>query len=197
MVEMSTNTATMTIILMLSGWAGSGKDAVASLLNDEFDFHRFAFADPLKRDVACFTGLAPEFFQTYLKDVPLSAGGVTPRALLIEHAAEVRAGDPDVYSTRIVEEIRLSKQRRIVVSDWRYVNEYAVIRAAFPEATVVRVRVMRPAIVPGPDPSEHELDDHPMDVYIHNSSTISMLRSTLKDTVRPYIFGLSLKIDGS
>ena len=174
---------------MLSGWARSGKDAVASLLMDEFDFHRFAFADPLKRDVACFTGLSLEFFQTYLKDIPLSAGGATPRALLIEHAAEVRSGDPDVYATRIVDDIRSSRQRRIVVSDWRYVNEYAVIRAAFPEATIVRVRVTRPNIVPGPDSSEHELDNHPMDIYIHNSSTISMLRSTLKDTVRPYILG--------
>jgi hypothetical protein len=32
------------IILMLSGWAGSGKDAAAALLLEEMGFIRFAFA---------------------------------------------------------------------------------------------------------------------------------------------------------
>ena len=35
----------MTIIIMVSGWAGSGKDAAASILMDELGFQRLAFAD--------------------------------------------------------------------------------------------------------------------------------------------------------
>ena len=38
------------MIIMLSGWAGSGKDAAASLLLEEMDCVRFAFADSLKLD---------------------------------------------------------------------------------------------------------------------------------------------------
>ena len=76
----------MSVIIMLSGWAGSGKDAAASILMDELGFQRFAFADPLKHDVARETGISLEhFYSRHLKDSPIEFDGemITPRALLI------------------------------------------------------------------------------------------------------------------
>ena len=178
----------MTIILMMSGWAGSGKDAAASILMDELGFQRFAFADPLKHDVARETGLSLEnFYSQHLKERLIEFDGemITPRALLIEVAANARAKYPNIYANMVADAIQKSGANRVVISDWRYGNEYDVIKTFFDK--VVRIRITRPGVVQSPEPSEHDLDGEPMDIEIQNGGSLSMLRSTLKDLLRPYI----------
>jgi dephospho-CoA kinase len=178
----------MTLIIMISGWAGSGKDAAASILMDELGFQRFAFADPLKHDVARDTGIPLENFNTtYLKDKYILFDGkpTTPRALLIKAAAEARAKYPNIYANMIADSIQLSGAKRVVISDWRYRNEYDVIKTFFDQ--IVRIHITRPGIMQSSEPSEHDLDGEPMDIEIQNGGSISILRSTLKDLVRPYI----------
>jgi len=178
----------MTIIIMISGWAGSGKDAAASILMDELGFQRFAFADPLKHDVARETGIPLNYFyEPSLKDRPIKFDGesITPRALLIEAAADARAKYPNIYANMTADAIQCSDSKRVVISDWRYRNEYTVLQTFFDK--VVRIRVSRPGVVQSPDPSEHDLDSEPMDIEIQNGGSLSMLRSTLKDLVRPYL----------
>jgi hypothetical protein len=86
-------------LLLLSGRAGCGKDAAASLLMEEVGFTRFAFADFLKRDVAAQYGLPLDLFHTAAKDQPLPAfKGKTPRTLLLDHARIARSVDLDVYA---------------------------------------------------------------------------------------------------
>lgn len=173
---------------MLSGWAGSGKDAAASILMDELGFQRFAFADPLKHDVARQTGLSlNHFYEPSLKDRPIEFDGemITPRALLIEAAADARANNPNIYANMIADTIQKTGSKRVVISDWRYRNEYDVIQTFFTK--VVRVRVTRPGVVQSPEPSEHDLDEESMDIEIANGGSISMLRSILKDLVRPFL----------
>lgn len=178
---------------MLSGWAGSGKDAAASILMDELGFQRFAFADPLKHDVARETGLSLEhFYSRHLKDRPIELDGKTtsPRALLIKAAADARAKYPNIYANMIADTIQRSGSHRIVISDWRYRKEYEVFQIAFNK--VVRIRITRPGIVQSPEPSEHDLDGEPMDIEIQNGGSLSMFRDALKDLVRPYLGSGSL-----
>jgi len=178
----------MTINIIISGWAGSGKDAAASILMDELGFQRFAFADPLKHDVARETGISLEhFYSRHLKDSPIEFDGemITPRALLIEAAANARAKYPNIYANMIADSIQQVGSERVVISDWRYRNEYEVLRTFFDK--VVRIRVSRPGIAQSPEPSEHDLDGEPMDIEIQNGGSISMLRYTLKDLVRPIL----------
>lgn len=186
------------LIVLLSGYSGSGKDAAAALMMDELNFSRVAFADELKRDCARKTGIADHrFFSTSAKDHPLEEPcraypmAKTPRDILLMHALVARAADPDVYAKKVVDSIRsrilLGSTDRFVVSDWRYKREAACLAAAHPSATIVRVRIVRPSVIPSADPSEHDLDDASMDAQIENSGTISDLRDALKTVLRPYI----------
>jgi hypothetical protein len=173
------------VLLLLSGWAGSGKDAAAALLGEEHRFHRFAFADPLKAAVSAATGLHPSRFERPYKDRPLSASHrhspATPRDLLIAHADAARAVDRDIYSRAIVTDILQSGHRRVVISDWRYQREGAVVADALAERgwRIVRARVTRPGVIPSSAPIEHDLDDFPMDWRIENDGSLSDLRVKL------------------
>lgn len=171
---------------MLSGWARSGKDAAAALLEEEFEFTRVAFADALKRDVTARTGLPLSDFTTAAKDAPLRSScpafpeAKTPRDILIAHSLRIRAANPNFYSELVAEVIQVDPEDRWVISDWRYRAEYETLRSLIPDVRIVRVRIERPGVVASADPSEHDLDDAPMDYILHNSGSISDLRAMLR-----------------
>ena len=161
---------------MLSGWSGSGKDTVADWLVRERGYVRVAFADPLKEDVAAATGIPVSVFHDPVaKGVPLAGVAQTPRDLLIEHARRARAVDPDIYARAIVGKIQSEDLARVVVSDWRLLREYKYVRSMLPAAEIVRVRVSRLGLTVLTEPTEHELDEHPMDIHINNDGDIQSL----------------------
>ena len=170
------------MIILLSGWAGSGKDAAALLL-EEMNFIRLAFADMLKVEVAAATGIPLDTFHDHrLKDIPIA--GKTPRQLLIEHAAAARASDPDLYTRLVIN--RINPIHNYVISDWRYPREEELLTAAFGQ-NVLRVRINR-SVTPMDDPTEHALDDATVDRVIQNDGSISDLRAALRTIVHwgPY-----------
>lgn len=169
---------TQPTLILLSGWAGSGKDAVATVLTTTYGFQRFAFADPLKEAVAAATGLPAAMFERPFKDRPLGDSDPrTPRDLLIQHADAARAVDPDIYSNATLEAILASGTRRAVISDWRYRREGQVV--TFPLARagwrILHVRVKRPHLIPSTAPIEHDLDTADMDLWIENDGTLADL----------------------
>jgi hypothetical protein len=170
------------MIILLSGWAGSGKDAAALLL-EEMNFVRLAFADAIKIEVAAATGIPLDTFHDHrLKDVPIA--GKTPRQYVIEHAAAIRNTDPDVYTRTVLNKI--NPARNYVISDWRYPREEELLTAAFGQ-NVLRVRIHRSVTVMD-DPTEHALDDATVDRVIQNDGSISDLRDALRAIVHwgPY-----------
>ncbi len=184
------------IILFLSGWAGSGKDAAAALLVEEMQFHRLAFADTLKEDVAAVTGIPLATFHSAKKNQTLETPcsqyptARTYRDLLLQHAIAVRAHNPDTFARHVGDHIQglLPMQPRIVISDWRFPNEYAHIRERFvTQAVLVCVCIERPGIVPSTDPSEHYLDTTLMDWVITNDGSISDLRDSVKRMVHAFM----------
>ena len=175
------------MVVLVSGWAGAGKDCAAALLVEECGFQRVAFADALKEDVAKVTGLPIELFYTALKDRPLERpcseypSAATPRDILLQHALKRRAVDPDMYSKGVAATIMDAPGVRFVVSDWRYCREHEVLAAELGEFyNIFRVRIERPGIIQSTDPSEHDLDGLAMDYVISNYSTISHLRHMVK-----------------
>jgi hypothetical protein len=188
------------MVILLSGWAGSGKDCTATLLTEEFGFRRLAFADALKSDVSRVTGLQLDCFYTSQKDRPLAIvcsvypSAKTPRDVLIQHALVRRAEDPDIYSRGIATDILKTTEKRageevhnflhmgkFVITDWRYLREHEVIAEELGKLyQIVRVRIDRPSITQSADPSEHDLDGLAMDYVIHNDGSISDLRRSVK-----------------
>ena len=187
---------TQPIVVLLSGWAGSGKDAAAALLIEEMGFSRAAFADALKEDVAWRTNLPHSLFcEHHLKDrlledpCPLYPTAKTPRDLLLQHAAQMRITDPDIYSRSVI--TKIGSYPRIVISDWRYQREYEYVCKELRAAKILRCRITRPNIEPSDHPTEHDLDDFPMDIIICNDGCISDLRDALKSRLRPFLHGVT------
>lgn len=172
------------LVILIAGWARSGKDAAASFFVNDHGFQRFAFADPLKEDVSCRTGIPLAVFHDPTeKDVSIAHLGKTPRTLLIERAAEVRAVDPDCYSReigrQILATIAATGQRRFVISDWRYKRESQHLRS-IPGLRIICTRVERPGIQPSTHPSEHDLDHEPITVAMDNCGDLEGLRGTVR-----------------
>ena len=168
-------------ILLLSGYARSGKDSVANLLEEEKGYRRFAFADALKEMVAAHTGIPVGMFHSLQKDSVISGSSKTYRDLLIEIADQKRAIDPDIFSRIVAAQIVESGVDRVVISDWRYKREESFLRS-FLDPTVYhiqRVRVHRSTVIPSEKPIEHDLDGEPMDVAIENNGSISDLRDAI------------------
>jgi len=175
------------MVVLVSGWAGAGKDCAAALLVEECGFQRVALADALKEDVAKVTGLPLDWFYTADKDRPLPTPcaayptAKTPRDILLQHALVRRAVDPNVYSKGVAATIMDAPGTRFVVSDWRYLSEHKVLAEELGEFYhIFRVRIERPGIRQSADPSEHDLDGLTMDYVITNDGTISDLRHAVK-----------------
>jgi len=174
-------------IILLSGWAGSGKDAAASLLIEEMNFTRIAFADVLKEDVSETYGIPlSALHDPAEKDKPIPGMyRVTPRHLMLARALVVKTADPDIYSRGVAECIQSCSHGRFVVSDWRYKREYEVLRENLdPGTPIVRGRIQRPGLIVSDDPSEHDLDGETVDFTITNDGCISDLRDRLKAAIR-------------
>lgn len=174
-------------VVLLSGWAGSGKDAAAAIMVEEMGFRRFAFADALKQDVAEKSGIPLNTFHTAAKDQPLEIlcktypTARTPRDLLLECARVERERDPDIYSGKVIEEIRASGVQKAVISDWRYRREHAhIYRELYETMPILTVRITRPGIHPRSDPSEHDLSTMTFDIEIINDGTLVDLRHSLR-----------------
>lgn len=180
--------STTPVLILLSGWAGSGKDAAAAVLTANYGFQRFAFADPLKVAVATATGLPAAAFERPFKDQPLSASDSrTPRDLLIAHADAARSVDPNIYSRAIVTDILASGTRRAVISDWRYRREGAVVSEALAAAgwQILRVRIERPGVTPSTAPIEHDLDTAEMDCRLQNDGSLTDLAQKVTACLMP------------
>jgi hypothetical protein len=177
-------------VVLLSGWAGSGKDAAAAIMVEEMGFRRFAFADALKQDVAEKTGIPLTTFHTAAKDQSLEIlcktypTALTPRDLLLQHAKIKRDLDPDTYSGKVIEEIRTIGVQKAVISDWRYRREHAhIYRELYETMPILTVRITRPGIQPSSDPSEHDLNNMTFDIEIINDGTLVDLRHHLRSLI--------------
>ena len=164
------------MIILLSGKAGSGKDAAALILCEEMQFHRLAFADILKEDVAQKTCIPVQFFHIK-KDVIYDAG-ISYRSLLINHATAAKAADIDIYARQVADIILQQPTQRWVISDWRHYSELKCLLDR--GLGVVTVRVNRPATTLRSHFTETELDNFDFDHVIENDGSISDLRDKLK-----------------
>jgi len=182
-----------TLIVMLSGWAGSGKDTAASILVKQHGFERVAFADALKIDAAQRSGLPLHIFHSAAKDEPLQRispafpDAKTPRDILLQLALQMRAENPDIYADSIICHIvESAKEQQFVVSDWRYRREAARIQEMLPNARILRVHILRTGINQSSDPSEHDLDNEPMDLIIENKYGLDYLQTQIDTKIVYY-----------
>ena len=145
-----------------------------------FSVKRFAFADALKEMVAEKYGVDISVLHSQEgKKLVCAANGKTWREILISEAAAAREKDPDIFAKMTAVAIAAEEVRRVVLTDWRYPNEYSIIREAFPNAVITTVHMIRQdqgGVSPVMDVSEYYLKDHRPDWVVHNDGKRSLLK---------------------
>ena len=166
-------------IILITGYAGSGKDAAGSVLQQN-GYTRYAYADMLKIQTAHKYGFPFELTQTQ-EGKGTAVSSKTVRQLLIEEAALMKElhNDPAYWAKLLAKAIKDSTDSKIVITDWRYTAELANFQEEFPEAEITTLRIYRPSVIPSADPSEHELDNYQCTYTIANDGTLEELRARL------------------
>jgi len=164
-------------IILLSGWAGSGKDTVADYLVAKHGFKKFAFANPLK-DLAAKLYTFPRELadsQEGKRELwPVGYSKKTIRQILLDLALfdKSRFGN-DIYANEIAMLIaKESPDSNIVISDTRYLNEIRVILEFATREKhgfdVWRINRIDQTTSPVDDISEHLLDTYNADAFVQN-----------------------------
>lgn len=158
--------------VFLSGFSGSGKDTVADILVKDFNYVKYAFAQPIKESVSTALSIPTAWCSDQEKKATFkTAKGLTLREHIIQVAERERARDPEVWAKKIVQQIKYSINKDyIVFSDWRNLHELFCIQKAFPDADIICVRIKRQAqyISPVPDMTEYSLLGFPFQYLIEN-----------------------------
>ena len=171
-------------ILMMSGYAQSGKDFVGEFLVKNHNFTRYAFADSLKDEASELYDIPRDKFDCQLGKTQLKTVDgkeVTLRRILISHGTLRRSEDPNYWVRKTASQIIRCGKNNIVITDWRYKNEYLYIRSIFPNATITTIRLNRWSKSAVDDLSETSLDDFRFDTVISNTGTKSDLVKTLNN----------------
>jgi hypothetical protein len=201
------------MIIGLSGWRGSGKDAAASFLVNEFKFKRISFAHTLKDMVAeqydiprnslddpnlkdaplfqyplnpqdDFSKMISDFLK---KEFKMDGNGKlywTPRALAILEGSVKRSVNVAYWTNRALSQIKAGDL--VVISDLRYKSEASQIRG-YANATGQKsllIRINRFDEPPSDDPSERDLDDYRwFDAVVENRGSLEEYKEKILNFV--------------
>lgn len=179
------------MIILVSGYRRAGKDFFAThgpvyyniysrnysrdALRDVTRYKRLKFATPLAQLVPLYFNISPEEYDALKDDPSAIEDNGTVRDYLIAIAKSVRDLDSDFFVRRTAYDVKLAHDegRDVVITDWRYPNEYEFLQKMFP-GQILTVRISREydengKPLPIPDSSiisEHALDDFMFDFYL-------------------------------
>jgi hypothetical protein len=171
-------------IWFIAGYSQSGKTTVGDILTTIANGNHTTFAKAVKDDVSRITGIQRTLFETQEGKAAVYENGKTGRQMLIEHAAveKERTQNPAYWAVKVGDEITAASDTTDwVLSDWRYKAEIQYIRERFPDHHIVTIRIERPDVTPSSSPSEHELDDEPVDYHILNSGSLLYLGAQIQN----------------
>lgn len=108
-------------LISLSGKSGAGKDTLAGILIDNYDYERVAFADPIKRFVGELFDLSTEQLWGELRNQPDERLELAPREVYQRFGDFCREIDPQVWIRKWHRAVtgRLDTGRRVVCTDVR------------------------------------------------------------------------------
>jgi dephospho-CoA kinase len=170
------------LIVLIAGWAHAGKDSVAKILVESYEFQKVAFADPIKQQVARDLEIPLEWCYDQEKKAALLPNNPerTLREEIIRVAEGAREMNKEIWARAVGEKIQKAIQRgkrRFVISDWRHLEELWALQKCIPNACIVPTRIERPSqlVSPVPDWTEYSLLGFPFWKVFRNSGTIARL----------------------
>lgn len=173
---------TQPLIILIAGWSHAGKDSVAKILVESYDFHKIAFADPIKQQVAKDLDIPLEWCYDQERKAALLPNNTerTLRDELIRVAEGARLQDKEIWARAVGEKILKAIQRgktKFVISDWRIMEELWVLQKMIPQACILPTKIVRPSQIlsPVPDKTEYSLLGFPFWKVFYNTGTIARL----------------------
>jgi len=166
------------MIIGLTGYKRSGKDTVGSIIENEFNFKRYAFADKPKLLMLDLFDIPMSVWETDEKDTIIPKYGKSPREMIIDlgtHGA--RRAYEDVWSDYLMRKININYDS--VITDVRFPNE---AEAILEEGGYI-IRVERRGCVLGNDIVTTGLYDYTYDYnikIIQNNGTLEELSTKVK-----------------
>ena len=156
-------------IILLSGWAESGKDTCADYLG-KYGFKRFAFGDILKEECAKLHGFPLNLTHSH-EGKAVKHMGKTIRQHLIDYATVELAKNTYIFAEEVAINIQISNPKNIVISDWRRMDELIGLQQCLPSATIIPIHIQRHLVSPIADRTEYELS-FPFRYRIENYGTL-------------------------
>jgi hypothetical protein len=160
-------------LVALAGYAGVGKDACADFLAKKYGFFHVKFADQIKAMVGGLLGVpARRFEDRDWKESPIDWLGRSPRELLQTLGTEWgrEMVHPDIWVRATIR--RINYMTRVVISDCRFDNEAAAVKAAGGKV----IQIIRPGYDPvNSHKSETALSPHLVDRVLVNDGTLDGL----------------------
>lgn len=165
--------------ILLSGWSGSGKDAVGQSLGRLYGAKRLAFADYLKQLVAERYNFPVQWAHTTIGKQTMLPCGKTVREVLVTEGQLIRQqqNDPELFARHVAEQILADTTTQIFcITDWRLPVEHATLsKICFEhEIRLLKVRIRRNGQIQSDVQhplTEHALERWVFDVYITNPGT--------------------------
>lgn len=181
------------MILGLTGYAGSGKDALAKSLKLRGDFYRIAFADKVREMALTLNpDIFSEEYDSYFElrrfvdrvgwDAAKKEDEVREYLQRLGHGSrEVLGDDVWVRASRATLIGHLEQNHNVVFTDVRYHNELSFIKAN--GGKVFRIEREGVVAVNG-HITETNVDDLPVDGVIFNNGSIQDLSQEATDLLR-------------
>lgn len=175
-------------LIGLTGYAGTGKDTVRTMLENEHGYTGFAFAGPIRsmlRELLTSNGIDDRFIdEREFKEVPIHELGVSYRQMAQTLGTEWgRSLAPDFWlriaKAYLAEQVDLGGTH-FVISDVRFCNEAEWVR----EHGGVIWRIERTAAVPvRAHESESQIYDFHADTVIQNNGNFSDLNLAVSNAL--------------
>lgn len=174
----------MRYIILVSGFSKSGKDTFSDFLV-KHNYTKYAFADELKSYISEKYNIDYKLTLTQEgKNTKFNIlnENVSIRDILIFEADNFRKINPDYYAIKVSEKIKMFDKIKdyrgeltsgIVISDFRYLNEYNFIKNEFKNFKIITVRINRHDTSPVNSETEHYLDNFNFNYTIDNKNSIT------------------------
>ena len=164
-----------------------GKDTAALFLNNEYGYHTYKFAAPLKAAVCALFGFTTQQVEGPEKDIVDSRWNVTPRSVLQVFGTEISQYAVAKYFPSIGRELFAKRLVQdmcdfpAVVTDMRFLHEYNVLKRHFPNLIVVRI--YREDCVEDSHVSEQEYKQIPTTLHLHNDEDIDSFYEKIRSAL--------------
>jgi hypothetical protein len=171
------------IIILLRGFSNSGKDFVGNILVSKYEYKQYSFAGSLKQIVSNIYKIQLDLLYSQEGKLMICNNDIhkrTHRQLLIDEALRLKDTDYNIFAKHCCNSISIDNYKKIVITDWRFENEFDVLKKYFPDAKIIPVHIVRKYQNKSPidNISEYHLIDRKNDYTIVNN---------MDDTIYQYI----------